>query len=154
MDKLGCFRDEAATAEYSVPGMTDKTIAEAIKYCMEYSIIGVVDASGKVDIYNSPTTCTVTQLNNPRFMDILQKNINQPGYWAIENRRDAGAQEMYEKYVDESVRRDGVLDCTYDLNEKTVTISYEDSQQRKMNFEQLISEMGLQVNYRPAVDPQ
>lgn len=154
MDKLGCFRDEAAVAQYSIPGMTDKTIAEAIKYCMEYAIIGVTDDSGKVDIYNSPTSCNITQLNNPLFIDILQKNINRPGYWALDSRPNAGAQEMYEKYVDETVRREGVLDCTYTLDEKTVTIYYEDSQQRKMNFEQLISEMGLAVNYRPAVNPQ
>ncbi|MBN2704492.1 MAG: hypothetical protein JXR23_09805 [Pontiellaceae bacterium] len=150
MDKLGCFRNEAETAQYAVPGMTNKTIAEAIKYCVEYSIIGVVDDSGKVEIYDSPTTCTVTQLNYPLFTNILQKNINQPGYWAFDNRWNGAAQEKYEKYVDESVRREGVLDCTYDLDEKTVTIYYEDSQQRKMNFEQLISEMGLAVNYRPA----
>ncbi|NLX25348.1 MAG: hypothetical protein GXY61_05220 [Lentisphaerae bacterium] len=154
MDKLGCFREEAATAQYSVPGMTNKTLAEAIKYCMEYAIIGVTDASGKVDIYNSSTTCIATQIGNPLFTNILQQNINQPGYWAFDKRWNDSAQEKYEKYVDESVRREGVLDCTYNLDEKTVTIYYEDSRQRKMNFEQLISEMGLAANYRPAADPQ
>ncbi|MBN2684944.1 MAG: hypothetical protein JXR40_06665 [Pontiellaceae bacterium] len=150
---LGCFRDETATAQYSVPGMMNKTIAEAIKYCMEYSIVGVTDASGKIDIYNSVTTCTASALTNPVLEDILQKNINQPGYWAMGPSRQDHAQENYEDYLDQ-VRRKGFIDCTYDLDNKTVTIHYEDSLQRKMNFEHLISQMGLTVDYRPAAQRQ
>ncbi|MDA3834460.1 MAG: hypothetical protein PF495_13830 [Spirochaetales bacterium] len=150
MSGLGCFRDETATTQYYVPGMTNKTIAEAIKYCMEYSIIGATDSSGKFALYSSETICTTTQLKNDSFVNILQKNVNQPGFWAIESwKGKSHVQEKQEGYID-SIRRAGFIECTYDLDKKTVTIRYRDSQQRKMNFEHLISLMGLAVDNRPA----
>lgn len=151
---LGCFRDETATTEYFVPGMTNKTIAEALKYCMEYSVIGATDSAGKFNIYSSETICSARQFENPSFMNIMQRNINQPGFWAMESWKGrSDAQEKQEEYID-SIRRKGFIECTYDLNKKTVTIRYRDSQQRKMNFEHLISQIGLSVNYRPTLVQQ
>lgn len=138
-----CFRNEVVKTQYYVPAMTNDTIASTIKYCMEYWLIGSIDGNDRVLPVESREYCTIDALQDSNTARAIAYNIQNPGFWIRADQREA--------YIATQLHRIGVVSCEYDLDERTVTIQYESSQLRKMNFEALIAHMGLAVNDRPSI---
>ena len=122
---------------FQVPDLRSPLIAEAIKYVILYTNMAI-PAPVTTENY-----ANIQNLQNPTIKSYLQKNIETPFFWLTDTGKDR------ENYIDQTKRK-GFISCDFNFENKTLSIRYESSKQRRMNFEYLIAQTGLAVDNHPA----